>query len=130
MGLASISNMKSSTGEKAGSSVSSTSNLTGKIVGDRYRILSRLGGDGVVELYEAEQIVLCRRVAFKILFVENGAQIKERFLREARLLSRLDHTGIVHVIEAGFHENLPFLVRDFVDGKSMTQILHDKRRYS
>jgi serine/threonine protein kinase len=104
--------------------------LIGKIIDGRYEVKERLGGDGVVELYRAEQLSLGRSVAIKMLLVENGAQMSERFLREARLLSKLDHPGIVHVIEAGVHENFPYLVRDFIEGRSLEALIHEKQRFS
>jgi serine/threonine protein kinase len=102
--------------------------LVGKEIDARYRIKRRIEGDGIVEIYEAEQLSLGRPVVVKMLFVEDGAQVSERFLREARLLSKLDHPGIVHVIEAGVFERFPYLVRDWVEGTTLAALIHEKQK--
>src|SRR5262249_11926035 len=69
------------------------------VLGDRFRVLGRRGGGGMGEVYLAEQVSLGRRVALKVLRREVGQQpgMSERFQREARLLSSVEHPAVVRV---------------------------------
>jgi serine/threonine protein kinase len=100
--------------------------LVGRIIDGRYRIESRIAGDQFLELYRGTQIALDRPVIVKILLVGKAAVLKERFEREAKVLSKLDHPGIVHLIEFGVFEDIfPYLVRDYVEGRSISQIVRE-----
>jgi serine/threonine protein kinase len=68
-----------------------------------YRILREIGRGGMGVVYEAEQVSLGRRVAFKVLSgtVANDRMALERFRREAKAAARLHHTRIVPVFEVG-----------------------------
>jgi serine/threonine protein kinase len=90
-----------------------------------YRILRQLGSGGMGLVYEAEDSRLGRRVALKFL-LENSTKdpaAVERFLREARSASALNHPGIciIHAIEE--HEGQTFMAMELLEGESLEKIL-------
>jgi eukaryotic-like serine/threonine-protein kinase len=86
-----------------------------------YRILSRLGQGGMGVVYEAEDTRLGRRVAIKVLPAEAccDAQAMERFLREARIVSSLNHPHICTLHDIGEHEGEQFMVMELIEGEPL-----------
>ena len=86
-------------------------------------ILGKIGRGGMGVVYRARQILLRRIVAVKVMASASGAEFEERFAREARLLSQLDHPGIVTLHDFGLHEGVPYFVMEHVDGTSLREML-------
>jgi serine/threonine protein kinase len=95
------------------------------VLGERFRVLGHLGGGGMGEVYLAEQVSLGRRVALKVLRREVGQQpgMSERFRREARLLSSVEHPAVVRVIDFGTSHDATCLVMEFAEGETLLQHL-------
>jgi serine/threonine-protein kinase len=89
------------------------------------------GLSGVVLL--AEQPSLGRRVAVKVcdgLIASKSEQLRKRFVREARLLSKINHPGIPYVLTTGIMPNsdMPYMVMQFIDGATLRQRLKEESR--
>ena len=93
----------------------------GYLLGDRYRIIDTLGEGGMANVYLAEDIILQRKVAVKILRLDlqKEPQTLARFQREALATSELSHPNIVMVLDVGTDHGLPYMVMEYVDGPDL-----------
>ncbi|MBI3183772.1 MAG: protein kinase [Myxococcales bacterium] len=95
------------------------------VLDGRFRVLKPLGGGGMGEVYLAEQVSLGRKVALKVLRQDLSLQpgMSERFRREARLLSTVDHPSVVRVIDFGQSGEASCLVMELVEGDTLQAVL-------
>jgi serine/threonine-protein kinase len=91
----------------------------------RFQIVRALGAGGMGEVFEAYDTQLHRTVAIKVLapkYVEDET-IRERFLREARMTSKLNHPNIAIVYEIGQAAGTPYIVMEYVEGEPLSKLL-------
>ena len=98
--------------------------LSGQKLGN-YQLLRRLGRGGMADVYLAEQLSLCRQVAFKVLkrsLAEDEAYVR-RFHNEARAAASLVHANIVQIYEVGCIDGVHFIAQEYVSGQNLKQWL-------
>ena len=90
----------------------------------KYRVLQHLGGGGSSEVYLAEDTVIRRKVALKVLR-HRGADQREirHFERELRCASMLNHPNIVTVLDVGTEDDVQFIATEYVEGETLRQRL-------
>ncbi|MBJ6759947.1 protein kinase [Myxococcaceae bacterium JPH2] len=96
------------------------------VLDGRFRVLRPLGSGGMGEVYLGEQVSLGRKVAIKVLHHDLHAQagMAERFKREARLLSAVEHPAVVRIVDFGESGDAACLVMEFVEGTSLHDMLN------
>lgn len=99
----------------------------GQVFEDRYRILRLIGEGGMGSVYEAEHVVVGRRVAVKLLHPEmaRDTQIVSRFHNEARAAGSIGNEHIIEVLDFG-KQPAPYLVMEYLEGRSLSQLLEQE----
>ena len=98
--------------------------MVGKILHNRYKILRPVGVGGMAEVYLAQDMLLDREVAVKILRAQfnNDKSLLEQFRREAQSAARLIHPSIVNIFDVCEENSLYFIVMEYVDGRTRSNL--------
>ena len=97
----------------------------GQKINERYEIVKSIGEGGMANVYLAEDTILDRKVAVKVLRGDLSSDDKfiRRFQREAQSVSNLSHQNIVEVYDVGEEERNHYIVMEYIDGKTLKQLL-------
>ena len=98
----------------------------------RYKLLEKLGQGGMGVVYRAEDPLLQRIVAVKVISapIEEDAERRERFFREARSAGQLSHKNIVTIHDLGEHDGQPYLAMEYLTGQDLAARMADPARMS
>ncbi len=102
--------------------------IIGKLLDDRYEILEKIGGGGMAIVFKAKDNALNRLVAIKVLrseFIEDDDFI-EKFKREAQSAASLSHPNIVSIYDVGVHENINYIVMEYIKGGTLKELIRNK----
>ncbi len=104
-------------------------NLEGKLLGNRYEIVEKIGNGGMATVYKATDKVLKRNVAVKILRDEftTDEEFIKRFEVEAESAARLTHPNIVSIYDVGVEDNLHYIVMELIQGKTLKEIILEEK---
>ncbi|HWN71530.1 MAG TPA: serine/threonine-protein kinase [Haliangium sp.] len=100
--------------------------LIGRLLDERFRLIERVGHGAYGAVYRAEQIALHRDVAIKVLDASSGSatDLAERFLSEARAVSRVRHPNTVAIYDFGrTDDGLLYLVMELIQGVTLTELI-------
>jgi serine/threonine-protein kinase len=104
--------------------------LIGTTIDGRYRITGRVARGGMATVYTATDDRLGRTVALKIIHPSQATNVHfvDRFTDEAKTIARLTHPNVVAVYDQGRHQGLPYLVMEYVQGRTLRDLLTQRRR--
>lgn len=102
-------------------------NLVGKVIGNRYEILEKIGEGGMATVYKARCNILKRYVAVKVLREEftTDEEFIRRFNTEAQAAASLTHPNIVSIFDVGHEDNVYYIVMELVQGKTLKEIINE-----
>lgn len=99
-----------------------------KVLGNRYKIIEKLGGGGMAEVFKGLDTLLDRQVTIKILREQytSDDDFVRKFRREAQAVARLSHPNIVSIYDVGIDDNIQYLVMEYVDGFNLKEYIQTK----
>lgn len=106
--------------------------MIGKILGNRYEIIEKIGGGGMSIVYKAKCRVLNRYVAIKVLRDEltSDPDFVAKFKQESLSAASLAHPNIVNIYDTGIEEDIYYIVMEFVKGETLKKYIQKKGRLS
>lgn len=102
--------------------------MIGTFLEKKYKILKLIGTGGMAQVYLAENIFTKRKVAVKVLKKEysDNTEFLRRFELEARAVLKLSDDNIVHAYDVGEYEGIPYIIMEYVHGRTLKEILNEK----
>ena len=100
----------------------------GQKINERYEVIKTIGEGGMANVYLANDCILERKVAIKVLRgdLSNDEKFIRRFKREALSVSNLSHSNIVEVYDVGEEEGNYYIVMEYIEGKTLKQLLQKR----
>lgn len=104
--------------------------MIGKVLNERYKIIKKLGIGGMAIVYEADDLILDRKVAIKMLRSEHVSDKSfiKKFHHEAKSVARLSHPNVVSIFDIGQAGQLHYLVMEDIEGKNLKDIIKERGR--
>lgn len=102
--------------------------MVGRVLGDRYEVLEKIGGGGMALVYKAKCRLLNRFVAIKVLrpeFIEDEEFVK-KFKREAQAAASLSHPNIVSIYDVGTENDNYYFVMEYIKGQTLKELIKSK----
>ncbi|GAB6929747.1 serine/threonine protein kinase PrkC [Paenibacillus sp. JCM 10914] len=102
--------------------------MIGHELAGRYKIIERIGGGGMALVYKAQDILLNRNVAIKVLrqqFVHDEEFIR-RFRREAQSAASLSHSNVVSIYDVGQEDEVHYIVMEYIEGQNLNEIIKER----
>ena len=99
--------------------------MIGKLLGNRYELLEKIGEGGMAEVYKARCKILNRIVAIKVLkneFIEDE-EFLMKFKNEAQAAASLNHPNIVNVYDVGQEDNVSYIVMEYIEGENLKDLI-------
>lgn len=106
--------------------------LINDIIDDRYKIVLFVGEGGMADVYKAHDLITDKDVAIKMIkaTMANSKKNLARFDRETRASASLNHQNIVKVLNVGSYKGLPYMVNEFINGRTLKQVLDSRGKFS
>lgn len=103
--------------------------MLGKVLGDRYELIEKIGCGGMAIVYKAKCRLLKRYVAVKILRPElvEDEEFIYRFKRESQAAASLSHHNIVNIYDVGQEGDIYYIVMEYIDGKTLKEYIREKK---
>jgi serine/threonine-protein kinase len=104
----------------------------GQVVGDRYRVVRKLGGGGMADVYLCEDLTLGRNVAIKVLLQRylSDPTFVERFRREAKAAAGLNQQNLVSIYDWGEVDGTYYIAMEYVEGETLKDLIRRRGRLS
>src|SRR5688572_16803672 len=99
-----------------------------RALGNKYRILRKVGSGGFADVYLGEHTQLGRNVAIKILRGSDDEEMIERFRREARAAAKLSHPNIIDIYDVGDNEDIYYFVMKYIPGDTLAQKMRREKK--
>ncbi|MGE5613404.1 MAG: Stk1 family PASTA domain-containing Ser/Thr kinase [Bacillota bacterium] len=102
--------------------------MEGKLLGNRYQLIERIGSGGMAIVYKAKDLLLNRYVAIKILRSEftDDEEFVKRFRVEAQAAASLNHPNIVSIYDVGKQDGVQYIVMEYIDGITLKEYISQK----
>jgi len=106
--------------------------MIGKLLNDRYKIKKQRGSGGMALVYEAQDILLDRKVAIKMLRPEfvSDEDFINKFRHEAKAVARITHPNVVSIYDIVESENSLYLVMEYIEGKDLKSLIQKRGKLS
>jgi len=101
--------------------------MVGRVIGNRYKIIQKLGEGGMAVVYLGQDLILNRHVTVKALRDEyaRDEEFIRRFRQEARSAAGLSHPNIVSVFDVGCEDGVHYLVMEYVEGRNLKSLIQE-----
>lgn len=106
--------------------------MIGKLLNERYKIKKQIGSGGMALVYEAQDILLDRKVAIKMLRPEfvSDEDFINKFRHEAKAVARITHPNVVSIYDIVESEDSLYLVMEFIEGKDLKSVIKERGKLS